>query len=86
MLTNSWKIFSFVVLVAGFALCAEQQAHAYADPGSGLLLFQVSCSAVTGVFYLLSKRIRNIFKRRDLKDSPSEGAGLSAVRHPDKAA
>jgi hypothetical protein len=40
----------------------EQPAHAYADPGSGLLLFQVGSSMVAGALFFLRTRIRKLFR------------------------
>jgi hypothetical protein len=44
-------------------LCAlAQPAQAYVDPGSGLLIWQVTGSVFTGVLFLLRKRARQFFK------------------------
>lgn len=39
----------------------EKPAHAYVDPGSGLLVFQVLGSMVAGAVYFLRYRIRKLF-------------------------
>ena len=44
-------------------LCAmAQPAQAYVDPGSGLLIYQVTGSVFTGVLFLLRQRVRQFFK------------------------
>jgi hypothetical protein len=43
-----------------FAL--EQPAHAYADPGSGLLLLQVGSSMLAGAVFFLRARLRKLFR------------------------
>ena len=40
----------------------EQPAHAYADPGSGLLLFQVGSSMLAGAVFFLRARLRKLFR------------------------
>ena len=47
-------------LVAFLFTCA-QPAHAYVDPGSGLLLCQMTGSIFTGVLFLLRRRVRHLF-------------------------
>ncbi|HZU09122.1 MAG TPA: hypothetical protein VFA02_04410 [Pseudacidobacterium sp.] len=46
----------FVLLIA-----FEQPAHAYVDPGSGLLIFQVAGSMLTGACFMLRRKLRRLF-------------------------
>lgn len=55
-------------------------AHAYVDPGSGLLVFQVGGSMLAGALFVLRTKIRKLFGRStttaeaDLKDC-EKGSG-----------
>lgn len=43
-------------------LCSlARPAHAYVDPGSGLLLYQVGGSLFAGLLLLLRRRVRKLF-------------------------
>ena len=52
----------------------EQPARAYADPGSGLLLFQVGSSMLAGALFFVRARIRKLFRlgRNPAEDSSQE--------------
>jgi hypothetical protein len=39
----------------------ERQAHAYVDPGSGLLIFQGISAIFSGALFYFRRRIRNLF-------------------------
>jgi hypothetical protein len=54
-LCGLWLVF---VLIA-----ATRPAHAYVDPGSGLLFIQAAGSTLAGIGYLLRRRIRDFFRR-----------------------
>jgi len=41
----------------------EQPAHAYADPGSGLLAFQILSTTFAGFIFILRRRVHQLFKR-----------------------
>jgi hypothetical protein len=58
-----------ILVVICLLSALEQPAHAYADPGSGLLLFQVGSSMVAGALFFLRTRIRKLFR---LGRNPSE--------------
>ena len=58
------RISTFCVLLVLLSFTFEQQAHAYADPGSGLLLFQAAASVITGVFYVCRKKLHDLISRR----------------------
>ena len=63
-MSHVWRILSFCMLLVLLPFAFEQQAHAYADPGSGLLLFQAAASVITGVFYLCRKKLHTLLSRR----------------------
>ena len=42
------------------AMTLEQRAHAYVDPGSGLLVFQVVGTLVTATVLWFRRRIKNL--------------------------
>jgi hypothetical protein len=48
----------------------ERQAHAYVDPGSGLLLFQGISAAVSGVLFYFRRRLKNLFVKSESKSEP----------------
>jgi hypothetical protein len=57
---------SAVLLAAAFVAC-EQQAHAYTDPGSGALIWQVAVAGfVGGLFYVrrIKTYLTGLIKRR----------------------
>ena len=56
-------ITSAVVLIFLLA-CAEVPLKAYADPGSGLLLWQVAAAAFLGVVYQARKAVTWFRKRK----------------------
>jgi hypothetical protein len=39
----------------------ERQAHAYVDPGSGLLIFQGISAMFSGALFYFRRRIKNLF-------------------------
>ena len=49
------------LLCLSAAMTFEQRAHAYVDPGSGLLIFQVIGTLVTGSLLWCRRRIKNFF-------------------------
>jgi hypothetical protein len=55
----------------------EQPAHAYVDPGSGLLLFQVISTSLAGTAFLLWNRLRRFF-RKELPAPEGEDKGPKA--------
>ena len=46
------------VLLAAFA----RPAHAYVDPGSGLLIFQIGGSMLAGALFVLRAKVRKLFR------------------------
>ena len=51
-----------VVLCLSAALACEPRAHAYVDPGSGLLVFQIVGTLFTATVLWFRRRIRNLFR------------------------
>ena len=43
-------------------LAMERPAHAYVDPGTGLLVFQVGGSMLAGIVYYLRMKIRKMIR------------------------
>jgi len=46
-----------------FLAAVVKPAHAYVDPGSGLLVFQVGGSMLAGALFVLRAKIRKLFSR-----------------------
>lgn len=60
----AWYSFGlFQVLV--FMAAAVKPAHAYVDPGSGLLFFQVGGSMLAGSLFVLRAKIRKLLGLRN---------------------
>ncbi len=52
------------MLVIALSFSFERQAHAYVDPGSGLLVFQGISAVVSGALIYFRRRIKSFFVRR----------------------
>jgi hypothetical protein len=52
-----------LVQIVLFLTAAVKPAHAYVDPGSGLLFFQVGGSMLAGAMFVLRTKIRKLFTR-----------------------
>ncbi len=52
-----------LTLLISLSFTFERQAHAYVDPGSGLLIFQGISAVASSVLIYFRRRIRNIFTR-----------------------
>jgi hypothetical protein len=57
---------SFLLLFGALELClffaaTTRPAHAYVDPGSGLLFFQVAGSMFAGALFVMRTKIRKLF-------------------------
>lgn len=50
-----------VVWMFAFLCAVTQTAYAYVDPGSGLLLYQVTGSLLTAALVLLRRQVRRLF-------------------------
>ena len=57
----------FFCLSLGF----ERQAHAYIDPGSGLLMLQAAGTVLAGVLFTVRRRIKALFTRSKPSASPA---------------
>jgi hypothetical protein len=60
------KLLQFVFTVmagVGLLLMSERQAHAYADPGSSLLILQTVGSVLTATGLYFRRRIASFFRR-----------------------
>ena len=54
-----------LMLLIALSFTFERQAHAYVDPGSGLLIFQGISAVFSGALFYFRRRLRNLF----VKDS-----------------
>lgn len=69
-----WVWCSFgVAQILVFLAAAVKPAHAYVDPGSGLLFFQVGGSMLAGAMFVLRSKIRKLLRL----GKPAEGAESS---------
>jgi hypothetical protein len=53
-----------LLLLASLSVCLEQQAHAYVDPGSGLLVFQSLSAVFTGALFYFRRQLRSLLTRK----------------------
>jgi hypothetical protein len=67
-----------VCQVLALMVASEKPAHAYVDPGSGLLVFQVLGSMVAGAVYFLRYRIRKLFGMKTDEPTKNEHPGTGA--------
>jgi len=80
-----WFSLGLLQIVVLFAAVVKP-AHAYVDPGSGLLVFQVGGSMLAGALFVLRTKIRKLLGRNstpkaeaDPKDyEPNAGTGTRA--------
>jgi hypothetical protein len=62
----TYKIRCFAItlmLLIALSFAFERQAHAYVDPGSGLLIFQGISAVVSGALIYFRRRIKNLFTK-----------------------
>ena len=52
-----------LALLVALTFTFEPQAHAYVDPGSGLLIFQGISAVFSGALFYFRRRIKNLFVR-----------------------
>jgi hypothetical protein len=50
-------------LVVALSFSFQRTAHAYVDPGSGLLVFQSISAVITGVLFYFRSRLKSLFRR-----------------------
>jgi hypothetical protein len=61
-MTHNLKYFAITLtLLIALSFTFERQAHAYVDPGSGLLIFQGISAALSGVLFYFRRRLKNLF-------------------------
>ena len=66
-------LYQGVLIDVGILLATVAPAHAYIDPGSGLLLWQLLVSAFAGtVLYQCRKIVNFIFRRQHKQKKPDE--------------
>jgi hypothetical protein len=74
-MTYTLKYFSItLVLFVALSFAFERQAHAYVDPGSGLLIFQGISATISAALFYFRRRIKNLFAKAPQK--------TQAVTHP----
>jgi len=72
-LISKFRSFAFLlILIFGISFSLEQQAHAYVDPGSGLILFQSLGAIFTGGLFYFRRRLKLLFTREKEKNSDVE--------------
>jgi hypothetical protein len=54
-----------------FLISAVKPAHAYVDPGSGLLVFQVGGSMLAGALFVMRTKIRKLLGLKTKSDRAS---------------
>jgi hypothetical protein len=65
-MTHRLKFFAItLMLLVALGFTFEQQAHAYVDPGSGLLMFQSIGAAVSAALFYFRRRLRNLFVKKN---------------------
>ncbi len=60
-----WSLTFLLFLALG--LVFERPAHAYADPGSCLLLFQSAGAVASGILFYFRRRVKQLFTRTSAK-------------------
>jgi hypothetical protein len=79
------RIFPLVLIFFGAMLLFEQTAHAYADPGTGLLAVQAAGSALVATGWYLRRKIYAFFRPSTPKDEPEkllDGGSAEDSRRP----
>jgi hypothetical protein len=56
-----------LMLLVALSFAFERQAHAYVDPGSGLLIFQGISATVSAALFYFRRRIKGLFVRTQAK-------------------
>jgi hypothetical protein len=61
-MVHNLKYFAItLMLLIALSFTFERQAHAYVDPGSGLLIFQGVSAAFSGAFFYFRRRLKKLF-------------------------
>jgi hypothetical protein len=72
-MTHNLKYFAItLMLLIALSFTFERQAHAYVDPGSGLLIFQGIGAVFSGALFYFRRRIKSLFVRTP-KSVPQPG-------------
>jgi hypothetical protein len=69
-----YKLKYFVMtamLFVALSFTFERQAHAYVDPGSGLLIFQGISAVFSGALFYFRRRLKNMFVKSPKGIAPS---------------
>jgi hypothetical protein len=64
-----------LALFIALGITFERQAHAYVDPGSGLLIFQGISAVFSGALFYFRRSLKNIFVRTP-KDIPQSSRSI----------
>ncbi len=63
-MVHNLKYFAItLMLLIALSFTFERQAHAYVDPGSGLLIFQGISAVFSGALFYFRRRLKNLFVR-----------------------
>jgi hypothetical protein len=60
-----------LMLLIALSFTFERQAHAYVDPGSGLLIFQGISAVFSGALFYFWRRLKNLFVKNPKGVRPS---------------
>jgi hypothetical protein len=52
-----------LAFVIALSFSFQRTAHAYVDPGSGLLAFQSISAVITGALFYFRSRLKSLFRR-----------------------
>ncbi len=61
MTVRTRYFFVTLIVLAGVVTMTPGVAHAYVDPGSGLLVYQSLTAFATGVMFYFRRRLKNFF-------------------------
>jgi Skp family chaperone for outer membrane proteins len=80
-MTHKLKCFAItLMLLITLSFAFERQAHAYVDPGSGLLIFQGISAVVSGALIYFRRRIKNLFTKSRPEPSPIQPSAFTDPR------
>ena len=61
-MTHNLKYFAItLMLLIALSFTFERQAHAYVDPGSGLLIFQGISAVFSGALFYFRRTLKKVF-------------------------
>ena len=61
-MTHNLRYFAVtLMLLVALSFAFERQAHAYVDPGSGLLIFQGISAVFSGALFYFRRRLKSLF-------------------------